>query len=277
MRGVREDRAVRGLMSHAVLQRGKRHAQPDLAGGYTRMSPRNAPASLPRDSSSATYREFVNIDPEVGGQRVGARFALAPVASPILSHPKQVAVTLRVAYAIPLSVAVFALPASATDAVGIAAALIGKPYVWGAEGPRSFDCSGLTQYAYQQVGIDLPRRAISQSRIGDATRRLRRGDLVFFSTDERRSLVTHVGIYEGGGVMINASKRHGRVRRDDLSEEYWADRFMFARRVGEGALDDRGDGPVAAEQPRLPRGDKRRTATRVIGTIADVLLRRGRR
>jgi hypothetical protein len=186
-------------------------------------------------------------------------------------------VTLRVAYAIPLSLAVFTLPASATDAVGIAAGLIGKPYVWGAEGPRSFDCSGLTQYAYQQVGIDLPRRAISQSRIGDATRRLRRGDLVFFSTDERRSLVTHVGVYEGGGVMINASKRHGRVRRDDLSEEYWADRFMFARRVGEGSLDDRDDGPVAAEQPRLPRGDKRRTATRVLGTIADVLLRRARR
>jgi hypothetical protein len=237
---------------------------------------------MPRRPWRATARPqpaaaFVNIDCEPGGWRIGARFALAPVASPILSHPKQVAVTLRVAYAIPLSLAVFTLPASATDAVGIAAGLIGKPYVWGAEGPRSFDCSGLTQYVYQQVGIDLPRRAISQSQIGDATRRLRRGDLVFFSTDEQRALVTHVGIYEGGGVMINASKRHGRVRRDDLSEEYWADRFMFARRVGDGSLDDRDDGPVAAEQPRLPRGDKRRTATRVLGTIADVLLRRARR
>ena len=76
--------------------------------------------------------------------------------------------TLRVAYAIPLSLAVFTLPASATDAVGIAGGLIGKPYVWGAEGPRAFDCSGLTQYVYQKVGIDLPRRAVSQSQIGDA-------------------------------------------------------------------------------------------------------------
>ena len=186
--------------------------------------------------------------------------------------------TLRVAFAIPLSFTVFTVPASATDAVGIAAGLIGKPYVWGAEGPRAFDCSGLTQYVYQRVGIDLPRRAISQSQIGGGTgRRLRRGDLVFFSSDERRSLVTHVGIYEGGGVMINASKRHGRVRRDDLREEYWADRFMFARRVGDGDVDDGDDGPVAAEQTRLPRGDKRRTATRVIETIADVLLRRARR
>jgi hypothetical protein len=187
-------------------------------------------------------------------------------------------VTRRVAYAIPLSLAFFTLPASATDAVGLAADLIGKPYVWGAEGPRAFDCSGLTQYVYREVGIDLPRRAISQSRIGDATgRRLRRGDLVFFSTDERRSLVTHVGIYEGGGIMINASKRHRRVRRDDLSEEYWADRFMFARRIGDADVDDRDDGPVATEQPRLPRGEKRKIGTRVLETIADVLLRRPRR
>lgn len=213
-----------------------------------------------------------------GGRDVGARFAIAPLASPNLSPSKQVAVTLRVAYAIPLSLAIFTIPASATDAVERAAALIGKPYVWGAEGPRSFDCSGLTQYVYREVGIDLPRRAISQSQVGDATgRRLRRGDLVFFSTDERRSLVTHVGIYEGAGVMINASKRHGRVRRDDLSEEYWADRFMFARRVGEGYVDDGRAAPVAGEYPRLPRSDKRRTATRVIGAIADVLLRRPRR
>lgn len=186
--------------------------------------------------------------------------------------------TLRVAYAIPLSLAVFTIPASATDAVELAAALIGKPYVWGAEGPRAFDCSGLTQYVYREVGIDLPRRAINQSQAGDAIgRRLRRGDLVFFSTDERRSLVTHVGIYEGGGVMINASKRHGRVRRDDLSEEYWADRFMFARRVGDGEVDDGRTAPVAAEYPRLPRGNKRKTATRVLETIAEVLLRRSRR
>lgn len=184
--------------------------------------------------------------------------------------------TLRVAYAISLSLAVFALPASATDAVGVAADLIGKPYVWGAEGPGAFDCSGLTQYAYREVGIDLPRRAISQARAGEAAgRRLRRGDLLFFSTDERRSEVTHVGIYEGGGVMINASKRHGRVRRDDLSEEYWADRFMLARRVGDGSPNDADDGP-AAEQPRLPRGGKGRIATRVLETVADVLLRRAR-
>jgi hypothetical protein len=185
-------------------------------------------------------------------------------------------VTVRVAYALPLSLAFFTLPASATDAVEVAAGLIGKPYVWGAEGPRAFDCSGLTQYAYREVGIELPRRAIGQSRIGDAAgRRLRRGDLIFFSTDERRSLVTHVGIYEGGGIMINASKRYGRVRRDSLSEEYWTDRFMFARRLNADG-DDRQDDPVAEEPPQ-PQAGKRRAATRVLERIADVLLRRQRR
>ena len=51
----------------------------------------------------------------------------------------------------------------AEDVVDFAAKLIGRPYVWGAEGPKSFDCSGLTQYVYAEFGVRLPRRAIDQS------------------------------------------------------------------------------------------------------------------
>lgn len=182
----------------------------------------------------------------------------------------------RTAYAIPVSILCFAIDGSASDAVDFAASLIGRPYVWGAEGPDAFDCSGLTQYVYQEFGIELPRRAISQSRVGDPIRkRLQRGDLVFFSTDSRKSLVTHVGIYEGAGVMIDASRRHGRVRRDDLNDEYWADRFMFARRLGRGDLSDTrnrtGDGA-----PGEPRGEGRRAALRMLERIAEGLLRRPR-
>jgi NlpC/P60 family protein len=102
-------------------------------------------------------------------------------------------VTPRTACAIPLSLFCIATSASA-DPVTLAASLIGRPYVWGAEGPREFDCSGLTQYVFREYGVDLPRRAINQSRVGDpADRRLQRGDLVFFSTDAGGSLVTHVG------------------------------------------------------------------------------------
>jgi len=167
---------------------------------------------------------------------------------------------------------------SAADAVDFAASLIGRPYVWGAEGPRSFDCSGLTQYVYQRFGVDLPRRAIDQSEFGDRARRLRRGDLVFFSSDERRSLVTHVGIYEGGGTMIDASKRYGRVRRDDLSDPYWKATFMFARRIPDDMArhDDTPDDWPSAEPPRAPerRPDGRREAVRALGRLADVLWRR---
>ena len=128
------------------------------------------------------------------------------------------------------------------------------------------------QYVHGEFGVALPRRAISQSRVGDpAGRRLQRGDLLFFSTDTRRSLVTHVGIYEGRGLMIDASQRHGRVRRDDLNEPYWVERFMFARRVTD-------DLRAADRTPRSPRRpvDRRRTAIRVLETLADVLLRRPR-
>jgi cell wall-associated NlpC family hydrolase len=178
----------------------------------------------------------------------------------------------RIACAVAVSFVCPAAPLWA-DPVDLAARLIGRPYVWGAEGPNTFDCSGLTQYVYREHGIDLPRRAISQSRVGDSVgRRLQRGDLVFFSTDTRRSLVTHVGIYEGNGMMIEASKRYGRVRRDSLDDEYWVERFMFARRVddAEGSIEVEDRAP----ERRVPRSNRGKAAVRVLEQIADILIRR---
>ena len=181
----------------------------------------------------------------------------------------------RIACAIPLSLLCFTADAFASDPVDFAASLIGSPYVWGAEGPDEFDCSGLTQYVFQEFGIELPRRAISQSQVGDRITRLRRGDLLFFSSDTRKALVTHVGIYEAGRIMINASKRGGRVRRDDLNDGFWADRFMFARRLEPfGERSEPSDrGPGRAE----PRNAGRRAALRVLERVAEVLIRRPRR
>ncbi len=185
----------------------------------------------------------------------------------------------RTAYALPLSLLLFSDTLQASDAVDFAASLIGRPYVWGAEGPDSFDCSGLTQFVFGEFGIELPRRAISQSKVGDRARRLQRGDLVFFSSDTRRSEVTHVGIYEGGGIMIDASKRHGRVRRDNLDEDYWTERFMFARRLDdwEVARDTSRDREDEVRRPRSSSSDRRRVAARIFGRIAEELLRRPRR
>ena len=195
----------------------------------------------------------------------------------------------RTSCAIPLSLLLVPAPALAQDAVDLAARMIGRPYVWGAEGPNSFDCSGLTQYVFGKVGIDLPRRAINQSQAGGpAGNRLRRGDLLFFSTDTRRSLVTHVGIYEGRGTMIEASKRYGRVRRDMLDDPYWQDRFMFARRVTARLIQARSTGSGQAGEERRPNderagrrpdstSDRRRVAVRILEEVAGVLIRRPRR
>lgn len=172
------------------------------------------------------------------------------------------------------------VPAFAADAVDLAARLIGRPYVWGAEGPDSFDCSGLTQYVYQKDGVELPRRAIDQSRVGaPAGRQLRRGDLIFFASDTRSSEVTHVGIYEGAGVMIDASKRSGRVRRDDLSDPFWTDRLLFARRFTSLVADRRKPGGRdTIERPRSTgRLDRRAVAAAIVERIAGAILRRPRR
>ncbi|QXJ26692.1 C40 family peptidase [Actinomadura graeca] len=78
---------------------------------------------------------------------------------------------------------------------------IGRPYVWGAAGPTTFDCSGLTMWAYKQVGINLPHYTGSQYNAGTHVpeSQLQPGDLVFFHSD-----LHHMGMYVGGGKMIHA-------------------------------------------------------------------------
>jgi hypothetical protein len=201
-------------------------------------------------------------------------FCLASIRDPHnLPLRRVITMTPRVACALAFSFPFFTIQLSASDAVELAASLIDRPYVWGAEGPDAFDCSGLTQYVYRESGITLPRRAISQSQAGDpAGRRLRRGDLVFFSSDARRSLVTHVGIYEGAGMMIDASKRYGRVQRERLNDAYWLERFMFARRITEG--EETPAVRVPARYPSQGGGDRSRTAVRVLEQIAEILRHR---
>ncbi|MYZ38215.1 MULTISPECIES: C40 family peptidase, partial [unclassified Streptomyces] len=97
----------------------------------------------------------------------------------------------------------------AAAAVAFAYGALGKPYVWGATGPGSFDCSGLTQAAWRAAGVSLPRTTYTQINAGQrVTRdRLAPGDLVFFFSG-----VSHVGIYVGGGQMIHAPRPGSAVR-----------------------------------------------------------------
>jgi cell wall-associated NlpC family hydrolase len=106
------------------------------------------------------------------------------------------------------SAAVTAAPAAAPTAaaqvaVDTALAQRGDPYVWGATGPNSFDCSGLTGYAYKAAGITIPRTSKAQSTFGAAVSKanLKPGDLVFFY-----SPVSHVGMYIGNGQMVHAAR-----------------------------------------------------------------------
>ncbi|SCD79478.1 Cell wall-associated hydrolase, NlpC family [Streptomyces sp. DvalAA-43] len=101
----------------------------------------------------------------------------------------------------------------AGQVLAFARAQIGKPYVWGATGPASYDCSGLTQAAWKSAGVDIPRTTWDQVKIGTrvATADLRPGDLVFFYDD-----ISHVGIYKGDGMMIHAPKPGANVREESI-------------------------------------------------------------
>ncbi|GAA4681816.1 C40 family peptidase [Pseudonocardia yuanmonensis] len=110
------------------------------------------------------------------------------------------------------------------DALRAAATKLGRPYVWGASGPGSFDCSGLTSWAFRQAGITLPRSSSAQARVGTPVSwsEMQPGDLVFYY-----SPVSHVGIYAGGGKMINAPQSGDVVKYQTVSRSA----FSGARRI----------------------------------------------
>ncbi len=102
-----------------------------------------------------------------------------------------------------------ALGAPHPSAVTIARKYLGVPYEWGGTDPSGFDCSGLTSYAYRQIGVSIPRTSRSQYRIGayippDRLDLLAAGDLVFFGYGGDPSRIHHVGMYVGGGAFIHA-------------------------------------------------------------------------
>ncbi|GAB2557289.1 peptidoglycan hydrolase RipC [Nocardia heshunensis] len=94
------------------------------------------------------------------------------------------------------------VPGSGTSALAAGLTRVGDPYVWGATGPDQFDCSGLVQWAFHQVGKNVPRTSQQQSDFGTpvAEKDLQPGDIVFFYSD-----ISHVGIYAGNGLMLHAS------------------------------------------------------------------------
>ena len=100
-------------------------------------------------------------------------------------------------------------------ALAFAKAQLGKPYKWGAEGPKAYDCSGLVMMAWRSVGVSMPRTSQQQFRSGNRILKsqLRAGDLVFFYG----SRPSHVAMYVGDGVIIHAPRPGKRVEYSRVS------------------------------------------------------------
>ncbi|MEU9369208.1 C40 family peptidase, partial [Streptomyces avermitilis] len=101
----------------------------------------------------------------------------------------------------------------AMTALAFARAQIGRPCVWGATGPDSYDCSSLTQAAWKAAGVALPRTAPQQASTGTEIplTDLRPGDLIFFYDN-----LSHVGLFTGGGMMIHAPSPGASLREESI-------------------------------------------------------------
>ena len=111
---------------------------------------------------------------------------------------------------------------------------LGKTYIWGANGPKTFDCSGFTCYVSKKNGINLPRTSIKQGEFGTkvSRRELKEGDLVFFDTSkEKKGFINHVGIYIGDDKFIHASSGAKRVVISSLSQSFYKQRFLWGQRI----------------------------------------------
>ncbi|MCU1630840.1 MAG: hypothetical protein JWP64_5789 [Pseudonocardia sp.] len=142
----------------------------------------------------------------------------------------------------------------ATTAIAAAMAQIGLPYVWGGDGPTEgdagFDCSGLTHFAYDVAGIDLPRTAHTQYYEGPhvpATAGLQPGDLVYYGVPAK---VHHVGMYIGNGKMVNAPTFGKPVQ---VAYYRWTgDDYLGATRPATSGAPDTGPLPVVPEPLPAP-------------------------
>ncbi len=160
------------------------------------------------------------------GLAVGAALLAAPLAQPAAA-PANSLPSLRVG---PDPTAERAAPVNElAPAVSAARSRIGSPYAMGATGPGTFDCSGLTTYAFARAGVALPRASQAQFGAGGAVDRgeIRSGDLVFFSTNGPGA--SHVGVATARGTVISATSSG--VMEHAMDDAYWGAHYVGARRV----------------------------------------------
>ena len=112
---------------------------------------------------------------------------------------------------------------------------LGVKYVWAANGPSAFDCSGFTKYVFKKNGIALPRYSGHQANIGQKIKfdEMEKGDLVFFDTTKKfTKRVNHVGIFIGDNKFIHASSGGHKVMITSFEKKkFYKNKFLYARRI----------------------------------------------
>lgn len=128
---------------------------------------------------------------------------------------------------------------TSSDVANIALQYVGGRYVWGGASPRSgFDCSGLMQYAFKQVGVDIPRIAASQFNASNGVQisgidNLAPGDLLFFTgfNGRGRRGITHVSMYIGNGKMVHAMNPSYGIQVSNFLDDFWLRHYYGAVRI----------------------------------------------
>lgn len=126
---------------------------------------------------------------------------------------------------------IFSTNSKAGEIVSLSKNLLGSPVVWGGASPSGFDCSGLIEYIYKNVGITLPRTADLQYLVGEEIlpENLLPGDLVYYTTYEPGA--SHVGVYIGDNQFVHTSYSRGVVAVSDVRNDYFVQRYYGAKRV----------------------------------------------
>lgn len=126
---------------------------------------------------------------------------------------------------------------TSSDVANVALQFVGYRYVWGGTTPQSgFDCSGLMQYAFKQLGVTVPRLAASQFNASNGVQingleNLAPGDMLFYVRTSGRRGITHVSMYIGGGKMVHAMTPRYGVQVSNIYDKYWLDHYYGAVRI----------------------------------------------
>jgi len=181
---------------------------PQAYAVHATTGPGGAAPPTPEDPVDAAFTAAAALCDAGGGRPGGLGAAVAAAAGPGTSV--RTVLVLATAYGDRPDIS-----RAAAAALRFAAGALGTPYRWGGSSPDGYDCSGLVQAAYRWAGISLPRVAQDQEDAGPAVpdgQAVAPGDLVFFGTGP--AAVTHVGLYLGSGLMIDAPHTGAVVRVD---------------------------------------------------------------